>query len=156
MKDKICILKIHDTFVLWRIYQKCQGTQIKAFLCFGITQRDVALCIPPLIRSIKTLLFEYPGIFGICVIKQKCLVFSNYRFYLQLKGGWKKEGDCDPQTAFIWVPWHFWHILDKTKVFYLVKTHILSFMIPPLFAHFLRETFSISFKMRKKGRGHKQ
>ena len=28
-------------------------------------------------------------------------------------------------------------------------------MIPPLFARFLRDTLTISFEMRKKGRGHK-
>jgi hypothetical protein len=32
IKDKICILKIQDTFVLSSICQKCPGTQIKAFL----------------------------------------------------------------------------------------------------------------------------
>ena len=42
------------------------------------TQREVALCVLPLIGSIKTLLFEYPDIIGICIIKQKCLVFSKY------------------------------------------------------------------------------
>ena len=82
IKDKICIFKIQNTFVLCHICQKCQGTQIKAFLCFGIKERDVALCIPPSIRCIKTLLFEYLDIFCICVINQKCLVFSKYRFYL--------------------------------------------------------------------------
>ena len=40
IKDKICILKIQDTFVLSRICQKCQGTQIKAFLSFGIKEGD--------------------------------------------------------------------------------------------------------------------
>ena len=54
---------------------------------FGIkegnrTQREEALCVLPVIQSIKTLLFEYPDIFGICNIKQRCLVFSKYRFYL--------------------------------------------------------------------------
>ena len=38
IKDKICILKIQDTFVLSRICQKCQGTQIKAFLCFKLKE----------------------------------------------------------------------------------------------------------------------
>ena len=47
------------------------------------------------------------------------------------------------------------HMLDKTKVSSLVKTHILSFMTPLLFPRFLRETLSISFKMLKKGREHK-
>ena len=47
----------------------------------GGIQKDVAFCIPPLILSIKTLLFVYPDIFGICVIKQKCLVFSNTDFF---------------------------------------------------------------------------
>ena len=72
----------------------------------------------------------------------------------ELKGGWKREGDCDHKTAFIWVSWHFWYMLDKTKVSCLVKIHILSFMTFPLFARFLRDTLSISFKMRKKGRGY--
>ena len=39
IKDKICILKIQDTFVLSSICQKCQGTQIKAFLSFGIKEK---------------------------------------------------------------------------------------------------------------------
>ena len=55
---------------------------IKVFLCFGITQRDVALCIPPLIRSIKTLLFEYPGIFFAYVLYNKSvLYFQNTDFF---------------------------------------------------------------------------
>ena len=74
----------------------------------------------------------------------------------ELKGGWKREGDCNQKTAFIWEPWHFWHMLNKTKVSPIVKTHILSCMTPPLFARFLRDMLSISFKMRKKGRGHKK
>ena len=74
----------------------------------------------------------------------------------ELKGGSKREGDCDHKTAFIWVLWYILHMLDKTKVFYLVKIHILSFMTPPLFARYLRDTIYISFKMRKKGRGHKK
>ena len=36
IKDKICILKIQDTFVLSSICQKCQGTQIKACLRFEL------------------------------------------------------------------------------------------------------------------------
>ena len=36
IKDKICILKIQDTFVLSSICQKCQVTQIKAFLRFEL------------------------------------------------------------------------------------------------------------------------
>ena len=36
IKDKICILKIQDTFVLSRICKKSQGTQIKVFLCFEL------------------------------------------------------------------------------------------------------------------------
>ena len=47
-------------------------------------------------------------------------------------------------------------MLDKTKVSRLVKTHILFFMTLPLFARFLRDTLSISFKMRKKGKGTKK
>ena len=69
----------------------------------------------------------------------------------KIMGGWKS---CNHKTAFIWVPWHFCHMLDKTKVSCLVKTHILSFMTPSLFARFLRYTLYISFKLRKKGRGH--
>ena len=103
----MCIFTIRETFVLSSICQKCQHTQIKAFLCF------------------------------------------------EFKGGWKREGDFDHKTACIWVPWHFLHMFDKTKVFYLVKTHILSSLTRPLFSHYLRDTISISFKMRKKGRGHK-
>ena len=40
IKDKTCILKTQDTFFLSRICQKCQGTQIKAFLCFGIDKKN--------------------------------------------------------------------------------------------------------------------
>ena len=72
---------------------------------------------------------------------------------LKLKGEWKREGDCDHKTAFIWIPRHFWHMLDK-QVSRVVKTHISFFLTPPLFARFLRDTLSISLKMRKKGRGH--
>ena len=39
IKDQICILKIQDTFVLSSICQKCQGTQIKAFLFFVIKEK---------------------------------------------------------------------------------------------------------------------
>ena len=98
---KMCVFTIRETFVSSSICQKCQGTQIKSFLCF------------------------------------------------QLKGGWKREGGCDHKTAFIWVPWHFLHMLDKTKVSDLVKTHILSFMTPPLFARILRDTISISENSQK-------
>ena len=91
IKNKMCVFTIQETFVVLSICQKCQGTQIKAFLCFI------------------------------------------------LKGGWKMEGGL--QTAFIWVLWHFWHMLDKTKISCFVKTQILSF---------------ISFKMCKKGRGQKR
>ena len=35
---------------------------------------------PPLIRSIKMLLFEYPDIFGICSIKQKFLFWWKHTF----------------------------------------------------------------------------
>ena len=38
--------------------------------------------MPPLIRSIKTLLFGYPNIFGICLIKQKFFVWSIQTFHL--------------------------------------------------------------------------
>ena len=45
IKDKMCILKLQDTFVSSRICQKCKGTQIIAFLSFvikeGRRQRDV-------------------------------------------------------------------------------------------------------------------
>jgi hypothetical protein len=60
IKDKIYILKIQDTFVLSSICQKCQGTQIKAFLSFGIkekyTQRGGSLYIS-LIPKYKNTLF---------------------------------------------------------------------------------------------------
>ena len=74
----------------------------------------------------------------------------------ELKGGWKREGDYDHKTAFIWVPWHFLHMLNKTKVSRLVKTHILCFKTLLLLACYLRDTISISFKMHKKGRGQKK
>ena len=40
IKDKICIFIIRETFVLSSICQKCQHTQIKAFLCFGIKEKN--------------------------------------------------------------------------------------------------------------------
>ena len=84
-------------------------------------------------------------------IKNKMCVFSIQETFVlssicqkcqgtRIKGGWKREGDCDHKTALIWVPWHFLHMLDNTKVSCMVKTHILSFMTPPLFAHILRDT----------------
>ena len=48
IKYKTCVLKIQDTFDLKHICQKCQGTQIKAFLSFvikeGNTKRGISLC----------------------------------------------------------------------------------------------------------------
>ena len=41
----------------------------------------------------------------------------------------------------------------KSNVSCFPKTHILCIMTPPLFARFLRDTLSISFKKRKKGEG---
>ena len=57
-----------------------------------------------------------------------------YNFFLFIKNVSKYH-----KTAFIWVPWHFWHMLDKTKVSCMVKTHILSFMTPTLFECNLRD-----------------
>ena len=34
--NKMCVFTIQETFVLSSICQKCQGTQIKAFLCFKL------------------------------------------------------------------------------------------------------------------------
>ena len=42
-------------------------------------------------------------------------------------------------------------MLDKTKVSHMVNTHILSFMLPPLFAHFKGVRERISQKRAKKG-----
>ena len=101
--------------------------------------------------------FTLQETFVLSSICQKCQHTRIKAFLcIEVKWGWKREGDCDHKTACIWVPWHFMHILDKTKVFYLVKTHILSFMTRPIFARYLRDTISISFKMRKKGMGHKR
>ena len=33
------------------------------------------------------------------------------------------------KNAFIWVCWHFWHMLDKTKVSGMVNIHILYFYL---------------------------
>ena len=78
IKDKMCILTKQETFVLSSICLKCQHTQIKAFLCFELKGdgkgRGTAIT--------KQLLFGYPDIFGICLIKQKFLVWSKYTFYL--------------------------------------------------------------------------
>jgi hypothetical protein len=46
-------------------------------------------------------------------------------------------------------------MLDKTKVSRMVKTHILSLVPPPLFAHFKGDREHISLKTLKKGRGIK-
>ena len=77
IKDKICIFIIRETFVLSSICLKCQHTQIKAFLCFVLKGdekgRGTAIT--------KQLLFGYPDIFGICLIKQKFLVWPKYTFY---------------------------------------------------------------------------
>ena len=48
-------------------------------------------------------------------------------------------------------PWQFWHMLDKTKVSHMVKTHILSFMPPSLLAHFKGDRERISLKRAKSG-----
>ena len=103
----MCVFTIRETIVFSSICQKCQGTQIKAFLCF------------------------------------------------ELKGGWKREGDCDHKTASIRVKTVFSPMVYKSNVSFLPKTHILLYMTLPLFARFLRDTLSISFKMRKKGRWNK-
>ena len=78
IKDKMCILTKQETFVLSSICQKCQGTQIKAVLL----SQSPSLFDPPLIRNIKTLLFGYADILGICLVKQKFLVWWKYTFYL--------------------------------------------------------------------------
>ena len=68
---------------------------------------------------------------------------------LRIKGGMKKGWGLRSQNCF--------NLGTLTFLAYaLVKTHILSFMTPPLFARFLRDTISIYFKMRKKGREHKK
>ena len=43
------------------------------------------------------------------------------------------------KNTFIWVPWQFWHMLNKTKVFCMIKKHILFFMTSTLFAHILKD-----------------
>ena len=97
IKDKICILKKKNTFVLSYICQKCQGTRIKAFLSFGI-----------------------------------------------------KAFNSKHKNAFIRVPWHFLHMHDKTKVSYIFKIQILSFMSPTLFARILGDSIYLS-KCAQKG-----
>ena len=68
LSPKICakrvgIIKLQDAFVLSHIWQKCQGTQMKAFLSFGIkegnTKRGGSLC-SPFNSKIRMCLFEYP------------------------------------------------------------------------------------------------
>ena len=101
-------------------------------------------------------IFTIRETFVLSSICQKCQDSQIKEFLcFKLKGGWKREGDCNHKTAFIWEPWNF-YMLDKIQVFCMVKTHILSFMTPPLFVRFLRDMLSFSFKMRKKGRGHKK
>ena len=48
------------------------------------------------------------------------------------------------KNAFIWVPWHFWHMRHKTKVSCIFKIQILSFMTPSLFAHILGDSIYLS------------
>ena len=74
----------------------------------------------------------------------------------ELKGGWKREGDYDHKTAFIWEPWLFRHMLDKIKSFLYGKNTNFILYEPFPFARFLRDTLSITFKMHKKGRGQKK
>ena len=100
IKDNICILKIQDTFVLSLICQKCQGTQIKLFLCFELKEE-----------------YKEPPLFSL-IPKHK--------------------------NAFIWVCWHFWHMLDKTKVSHMIKIQILSFMTLTLSAHILGDSIYLS------------
>ena len=73
-KNKMCVFTIQEAFVLSK---KCQGTQIKAFLCFELKGdekgRGTAIT--------KLLLFGYPDICGICLIKQKFLVWLKHFFY---------------------------------------------------------------------------
>ena len=56
------------------ICQKCQGTQIKAFLSFGIKEGNT---------------------------NRGCSLYSPF--------------NSKHKNAFIWVPWHFWHMRNKTK-----------------------------------------
>ena len=100
IKDKICIFIIRETFVLSSICQKCQHTQIKAFLCFGIKE------------------------------KRGGSLYSSF--------------NSKHKNAFIWVPWHFWHISNKTKVSCIFKIQILSFMTLTLFARILGDSIYLS------------
>ena len=93
----------------------------------------------------KMCVFNLKETFVLSSICQKCQDTKIKAFLcFELEGGWKREEDRDHKTAFIWVFWHFLHMLVKTKVFYLVKTHILCFITLPLFAHYLRDTISIA------------
>ena len=70
------------------------------------------------------LLFEYPDIFGICLIKQKCCVFSKYRFY-QL---WPNPISADFKILHISLKIHTKRIgtIKKMCVFTLQETFVLS------------------------------
>jgi hypothetical protein len=53
------------------------------------------------------------------------------------------------KNAFIWVPWHFWNMLDKTKVSSMVKIHISLFYSPyPFCAYF--ERYMLYYNTRQK------
>ena len=101
IKDKICILKKQDTFVLSSICQKCQGTQIKEFLRFELKGEYK-----------EPLLFVYFSL----IPKDK--------------------------NAFMWVPWHFLHMLDKTKVSCIFKIQIFS-------AYFRRLHISLKIRVKR-------
>ena len=70
----MCVLGKQETLLLYTIGENHHSNPIRS--SFMIT-----VPLPfSLIRSIKTLLFEYPDIFGIFMIKQKILVFLNTDF----------------------------------------------------------------------------
>ena len=102
IKDKICILKIHDNFVLWQIchtYTKMSGYSNKSvYMLWNYTKRRGSL-------------------------------YSSF--------------NSKHKNAFIWVPGHFWHMRDQTKVFIFYDSKILGDSIYLL-------------KYAQKGRGHQR
>ena len=55
------------------------------------------------------------------------------------------------KNVFIWVPWYFWHLHDKTQVSFIFKIHILCFVTSTLFARILGENVIIIYTMKKTG-----
>ena len=66
VKTHILFFLTPTHFARYMLFPKIRAKRVGVFYLSELekgSQREVALCIPPLIRSINTLLFEYPDIF---------------------------------------------------------------------------------------------